>query len=139
VGAFVYSVGMPPVIAVTAEKALEILHREPQRVTRLQHNGAYFRRLAQERGLDTGTGAGTAVCPIVVGDSLVAMMLSHRLLDRGINVQPVTHPAVPAKTSRLRFFLSAMHDEGDIETAIDVTAAEIQRVRDELRAVKVLA
>jgi 8-amino-7-oxononanoate synthase len=139
VGAFVYSVGMPPVIAVAAETALAIMHREPDRVTRLQRNGQYFQRLASERGLDTGTGAGTAVCPIVVGDSLVAMMLSQRLLERGVNVQPVTHPAVPAKTSRLRFFLSAMHDAHDIETAIDTTFEELRRVRDTLRAAKALA
>ena len=139
VGAFVYSVGMPPVIAASAETALAIMHREPERVAKLQRNGEYFRRLAIERGLDTGNSAGTAVCPVVVGDSLVAMMLSQRLLERGINVQPVTHPAVPAKTSRLRFFLSAMHDDRDIETAIDVTCEELQRVRDELRSARALA
>jgi 8-amino-7-oxononanoate synthase len=139
VGAFVYSVGMPPVIATAAEVALAIMHREPERVARLQRNGEYFRRLAIGRGLDTGNGAGTAVCPIVVGDSLVAMMLSQRLLERGLNVQPVTHPAVPAKTSRLRFFLSAMHDATDIETAIETTFNEVRRVREELGAVKSLA
>ena len=138
VGAFVYSVAMPPVIAASAETALEILHREPERVARLQRNGAYFRRLAIERGLDTGNGAGTAVCPIVLGDSLLAMMLSQRLLERGINVQPVAHPAVPPKTSRLRFFLSAMHEPRDIETAVDVTFDEVRRVRDELGAIKAL-
>jgi len=139
VGAFVYSVGMPPVIAVAAQTALTIMHREPERVARLRRNGECFQRMAIERGLDTGTGAGTAVCPIVVGDSLVAMMLSQRLLERGINVQPVTHPAVPAKTSRLRFFLSAMHDEADIAKAIDTTFDELQRLRDELHAAKALA
>ena len=139
VGAFVYSVGMPPVIATAAEMALAIMHREPERVARLQRNGEYFRRLAIERGLDTGNGAGTAVCPIVVGDSLVAMMLSQRLLERGLNVQPVTHPAVPAKTSRLRFFLSAMHDAADIETAVETTFDEVRRVREELGVTKSLA
>jgi 8-amino-7-oxononanoate synthase len=139
VGAFVYSVGMPPVIATAAEAALAIMHREPERVARLQRNGEYFRRLAIERGLDTGNGAGTAVCPVVVGDSLVAMMLSQRLLERGLNVQPVTHPAVPAKTSRLRFFLSAMHEAADIETAVETSFDEVRRVREELRAVKIPA
>jgi 8-amino-7-oxononanoate synthase len=139
VGAFVYSVGMPPVIATAAETALAIMHREPERVARLQRNGEYFGRLAIECGLDTGNGAGTAVCPVVVGDSLVAMMLSQRLLERGLNVQPVTHPAVPAKTSRLRFFLSAMHDAADIEKAVDTTFDEVRRVREELRTVKSFA
>ena len=43
VGVFVYSVGMPPVIAASTLKALEILHREPERVHNLQRNGAVFR------------------------------------------------------------------------------------------------
>ena len=130
VGAFVFSVGMPPAIAAAAHKALEILHREPERVGRLQRNSAYFYGLARERGLDTGTGAGTAVCPIMVGESLPAVMLSKRLAERGINVLPVTHPAVPAKSSRLRFFLTAEHTQADMEAAIEVTADECEKLRE---------
>ena len=129
VGAFVFSVGMPPVIAASAHKALEILHREPERVARLQHNAAAFLARARERGLDTATAAGTAICPIMVGDSLPTVVLSQRLLERGINALPVTHPAVPAKSSRLRFFVTAMHTQAQIETAVDVTAEELARLR----------
>ncbi len=74
-GAFVYSVAVPPVIAEATLKALEIMHREPERVTRLQYNGMAFRELAKRRGLDTGTGAGTAIYPIIKGDSLPAAVL----------------------------------------------------------------
>ena len=88
VGAFVFSVGMPPVIAAAAHKALEILHREPERVARLQHNAAYFCSLAKARGLDLGTAAGTAVCPVIIGDSLPTVVLSQRLLERGVNALP---------------------------------------------------
>jgi 8-amino-7-oxononanoate synthase len=130
VGVFVFSVGMPPVIAATAHKALEVLHREPERVARLQHNAAYFCSLAKARGLDLGTAAGTAVCPVMVGDSLPTVVLSQRLLERGVNALPVTHPAVPAKSSRLRFFVTAMHTRAQIETAIDATAEELANVRD---------
>lgn len=137
VGVFVYSVGMPPVIAASTLKALEILHREPERVRMLQHNGAYFRALAQERGLDTGNSAGTAICPIIVADSLPAVMLSQRLLERGINVQPVTHPAVPPKASRLRFFLTAMHTERDIDSAIDATVEELAKVHERMRGLNI--
>jgi len=134
VGAFVYSVGMPPVIAASTLKALEILHREPERVSKLQRNGAVFRSLALEHGLDTGSGAGTAICPIIVADSLPAVMLSQRLLERGINVQPVMHPAVPAKASRLRFFLTATHTETEMAAAIQATAEELGNVRGKLLA-----
>lgn len=136
-GAFVYSVGMPPVIAASAAKALEIMHREPERVARLQHNGAYFRDYARKKGLDTGNGGGTAVCPIVVGDSIPAVILSQKLFHRGINVQPVLYPAVPAKSSRLRFFLTAMHTDEEIETAIDATVAELAKIPDNMPALKI--
>ena len=134
VGVFVYSVAMPPVIAASALKALEIMHREPQRVTKLQQNGATFRSLALNRGLDIGNGAGTAICPIIIADSAPAVVLSQRLLERGINVQPVTHPAVPAKASRLRFFLTAMHADAEMAAAIEATAEELGQVRDRMRA-----
>jgi len=133
VGVFVYSVAMPPVIAASTLKALEILHREPERVSRLQHNGATFRSLALQRGLDTGNGTGTAICPIIVADSAPAIMLSQRLLERGINVQPVTHPAVPAKTSRLRFFLTATHTETEMTAAIETTAEELGNIQARMR------
>jgi 8-amino-7-oxononanoate synthase len=132
-GVFVYSVGMPPLIAAAAHAALDMLHGEPQRVLQLQANAARFKELAQERGLDTGTGAGTAVSPIVVGDSIPAVVLSQKLLERGINVLPVLYPAVPAKASRLRFFLTAMHTESEMKTALDATAEELQSMPQTLR------
>jgi 8-amino-7-oxononanoate synthase len=134
VGVFVYSVGMPPLIAAAALKSLQILYREQERVERLQHNAALFDTLAKRRGLDTGNSAATAVCPIMVGDSLPAVVLCQKLFQRGINVQPVTYPAVPAKTSRLRFFLTTMHGDSDIEAAVDATAEEMQRMPETMRA-----
>lgn len=136
-GVFVYSVGMPPVIAATALKALEILHREPERVRALQHNAARFCALATARGLDIGNAAGTAVCPVLVANSLPAVMLSQRLFERGINVLPVTYPAVPAKASRLRFFLTAAHNEEQLATAVEATAEELARVREKVRTLGV--
>jgi 8-amino-7-oxononanoate synthase len=128
VGAFVYSVAMPPVIAAASLRALEIMHREPERVARLQRNGRMFFELARKHGLNAGSGFGSAICPIIVGDSLPAGILSQRLFERGINVMPVVHPAVPAKESRLRFFLTASHTEADLATAIAVTAEELGRI-----------
>jgi 7-keto-8-aminopelargonate synthetase-like enzyme len=125
------------VIATSALKALEILHREPQRVQTLQRNAERFRSLALARGLDVGNAAGTAVCPIMVADSLPAVMLSQRLLERGINVLPVTYPAVPAKESRLRFFLTATHTDAEIGAAVDAIAEELGHVRAKMRALNV--
>lgn len=136
-GAFVYSVGMPPVVAASVEKALELMHREPERVARLQGNGRYFQSYAKKKGLDTGLGSGFAVIPIIVGESIATVMLSQELFRRGINVQPVLYPAVPVKSSRLRFFLTAMHSRQDIETAIDTMVEEMAKLPERLRLLKV--
>jgi 8-amino-7-oxononanoate synthase len=132
--AFVYSVGMPPAVAAAAAKALDILHREPERVARLATNGRLFFEGARARGLDTGSACGTAICPVVTGDSIAAALLAQRMFARGVNVQPVLYPAVPAKTSRLRFFLTAMHEDDDIATTLDILAEEVAALPAAVRA-----
>jgi 8-amino-7-oxononanoate synthase len=136
-GAFVYSVAMPPVIAAAALTALEIMHREPERVAALHSNGVAFHAQARERGLDIGLGIGTAICPIIIGDSMPAAVLSQTLFERGINVQPVLYPAVPPKESRLRFFLTAPHTQQEIAAAVEVLAEEVARLDQNLRAMNV--
>lgn len=135
-GGFVYSVGLPPVIAASVEKALELVHREPKRVAQLQGNGAHLRNYAASKGLDTGLSCGTAITPIVVGDSLSAVILSQELNHRGINIQPLIYPAVPAKAARLRFFVTSRHSRQDIETAIDVLAEEVAKLPARMQAMK---
>ncbi|MPZ57868.1 MAG: aminotransferase class I/II-fold pyridoxal phosphate-dependent enzyme [Rhizobiales bacterium] len=127
-GVFVYSVGLPPALAAGASKALELMHREPERVRRLRQNCVYFHELATENGLDTGAGMSTAVCPILVTDSLPAVVLSQRLLERGINVLPIIYPAVPAKASRLRFFITAAHTDAQIKIAVEATVDELREI-----------
>jgi 8-amino-7-oxononanoate synthase len=127
-GVFVYSVGLPPALAAGAGKALELMHEEPERVHQLQRNSRYFHDLAQQHGLDTGASMGTSVCPIMVSDSLPAVVLSQRLLERGINVLPIIYPAVPAKASRLRFFITATHTDEQIRTTVEATAEELREI-----------
>ncbi|NNM74878.1 aminotransferase class I/II-fold pyridoxal phosphate-dependent enzyme [Enterovirga sp. DB1703] len=125
VGAFVFSVGLSPPVAAASRKALEIMLREPERVERLHRNGRLFVETAKRHGLDTGTAAGTAIAPVILGESLKAAMLSNRLSERGFNVMPILHPAVPERLARLRFFITSEHTPEQIEEAARVTAEEI--------------
>ncbi len=129
-GGFVYSVGLPPAMAGAAIASLDLLHAEPQRVAKLRRNGALFSALAREQKLDIGETTGLAVIPVVVYDSLVAVVLSQKLLERGINVQPIIHPAVPERTSRLRFFITSEHSEEQIRRTVATVAEELRAVGD---------
>jgi 8-amino-7-oxononanoate synthase len=92
--------------------------QEPERVARLQHNAALLLRLAREAGIDTGRSQGHAIVPAITGSSLKAARLSNALFERGINVQPIVHPAVEEKAARLRFFVSHLHSQAQIEELV---------------------
>ncbi len=127
---FVFSVGMPPIVAAACHKALELMLREPERVHKLQHISQFFLEYARKKGLDTGAAQGYAIVPIMVGDSMMAGFLANLLFKRGFYVMPITFPAVKEGEARLRFFLSASHTEDHIRTTLDAVAEELPRARE---------
>ena len=119
---FVYSVGLSPADAAAALAALGVMQREPQRVTRLRALSALFLRLARDAGLDTGSSGGSAVVPVIVGDSMRSLRLAQHLFDAGINVQPILYPAVPESSARMRFFITAQHREEQLRSALQAVS-----------------
>jgi len=125
---FVYSVGMAPPVAAAALAALRLIRAEPWRAQTLQQRGRMFLELAQAAGIDTGSSAGLSVIPAITRSSLKAARLSEALFRRGINVQPIVHPAVPERAARLRFFISSEHTEDQIRSTVEVLAEELRRL-----------
>ena len=124
----VYSVGMSPPVAAAASAALQLLKAEPERVARLQANGALFLEEARAHGLDTVTSRGYAIVPIMVGDIVRAGRITDRMLARGVNVLPIIYPAVPLKAARLRFFVTSEHTPEQIRTAVRIAAEELRKL-----------
>ncbi len=94
---------------------------------RLQANARRFSDAAHAARLDLGASAGHAIVPVMTGSSLRAVVLSERLFERGINVQPIIHPAIPERLARLRFFVSSEHAEDQIDDAVRVVAEELPK------------
>ena len=124
---FVYSVGMPPPIAGAAIAALDVMAAEPERVARLNRNARRFLDGARAAGLDTGPSEGVAIVPVITGSSIKAARLSQALARRGINVQPILHPAVAERAARLRFFISSEHTDAQIDRTLEVLVEEAAR------------
>lgn len=122
---FVYSVGLPAPTAAVALEALRVMRAEPWRTRRLADNGALFRQCAKAAGLNTGLSVGAAIVPVITGSSLSAARVAELLFRRGINVQPILHPAVPEQSARLRFFLSASHEPEAIRRVVTETASAV--------------
>ncbi|MBL1198793.1 MAG: aminotransferase class I/II-fold pyridoxal phosphate-dependent enzyme [Nostoc sp. GBBB01] len=125
---FVYSVGLSPANTAAALAALRLLKTEPTKVKTLQQRSQYFLNLAQTQGWNTGTSQNSPIIPIVVGNSLTCIQLSHFLFQAGINVQPMIYPAVANHAARLRFFISCLHTEEQINMAIAALAMAFSQV-----------
>lgn len=135
-GGFVYSVGLSPLLAAAASEALTLMHEEPWRVKRLQDNSRYFLDKARSYGLNVGDSQGYAVVPLIVSDSLKAVMLSHKLFEKGINVQPIIYPAVPELKARLRFFITSRHTVEQIDRTLLIAFEAMQQIHEEHAALK---
>ncbi|MBO0734545.1 MAG: aminotransferase class I/II-fold pyridoxal phosphate-dependent enzyme, partial [Methylocapsa sp.] len=85
---------------------------------------------AKARGWNTGTSAGIAIVPIMAGNSVRAVALSQKLFERGVNVQPIIHPAVPERAARLRFFLTSEHTAPEIEQTIEAIAGAMKEIAE---------
>ena len=125
---FVYSVGMPPSNVAAALASLRLLEEEPHRVETLQARSRLFLKEARRVGLNTGMSNNTPVVPIIIGNSLHALQLSHQLFERGINVQPILYPAVEESAARLRFFITTCHSEQQITDTVAAVAEELEKI-----------
>lgn len=127
---FVYSAGITPANGVAALSALRLMLAEPDRVQKLQANARVFHEALVARNLDTGPAlGGSAVIPVVTGNSMHAMLLSQHLLAKGINVQPIVYPAVADDAARLRFFLSSTHTTEQLQWTAETVAETLAGVR----------
>ena len=125
-----FSNALPPTVAASAIRALEILEREPERVQRLRENAAWFR--GELRGLGyRPLESESAIIPVIVGDTALAIRLSRTLYDdHGVFVIGFGYPVVPEGTARLRVQLSASHTRAHLQRAIDAFAALRSEIPD---------
>ncbi len=113
-----FSNALPVTVAASAETAIRILMREPQRVTKLKDNVAYARAEIGKAGFEV-LESPTAICPIIVHDTAKAIAMSKRLLELGVFVIGFGYPVVPEGHARLRVQISAAHEKAHIDRLVD--------------------
>ncbi len=112
-----FSNALPCTVACSADKAIEVLMREPQRVQRLRDNVEYARNGIRAAGWDVLTSP-TAICPIIVHETARAIALSKRLLEMGVFVIGFGFPVVAEGHARLRVQISAAHTTAHLDALI---------------------
>lgn len=114
---FIFSAALAPASAAAADKALEILMSEPERVEQVRKNAQYLKQSFDELGLNT-MGTETCVVPVFIGDDRVAIGVCQELLKLGVFTTPVIYPAVRRGQSVIRCSVMATHTQKDLDTAV---------------------
>ena len=126
-GILLYGASPTPANAAAALEALRVMVAEPERSLRLQDNAAYFIEKANAAGLDTYHSRDSAVVPIMMRDSELALWMSVRLFEDGICTYPMMYPIVPRNKCRLRFFINTNHTRDQIDHTIEAITARLKK------------
>ncbi|MEC8817491.1 MAG: aminotransferase class I/II-fold pyridoxal phosphate-dependent enzyme, partial [Planctomycetota bacterium] len=108
---------LPATVACSADRAIELLMDEPQRVARLRANVEAAREGIRGVGFEV-LESPTAICPIIVHDTARAIAMSQRLLELGVFVIGFGYPVVPEGEARLRVQISAAHEPHHLEALV---------------------
>jgi 8-amino-7-oxononanoate synthase len=118
--ALIFSASVTPASAAAALASLEIIEHEPQLRTRLKQISDKMRNGFKSLGLEVGTGVGTPIVPIFIGDRVKTMQVWRRILDRGVFVNAIVVPAVQPGRDLLRTSYMATHEDQQLDTILRI-------------------
>ena len=117
----IFSASMPPSSVASVLAALEIIEEEPERREALWRNTRRMQEGLKNLGYDIGLSE-TPVIPVLVGELQRMLMFWKELFDAGIFTNPVTPPAVPENSCRLRISLMATHTDEHVDQVLEAFA-----------------
>ena len=113
-----FSNALPPTVAASALRSIEVLEREPARVETLRRNATYFREQLLGLGFKPLAGE-TPIIPVILGETAKAIQMSEALLDEGVFVTGFGFPVVPQGQARVRCQISAGHTRAHLDRALE--------------------
>ena len=119
---FVFTTGLPAAVIAAVDAALDVVYAADGLRAELQEKARRFRTQLASLGLDT-SGSSTQIVPLVTGASDAAVALSAALEEAGVLAVAIRPPTVPTGTARLRFSLTALHADRDVEDALNAVQA----------------
>jgi len=115
---YLFSNSVPPVIAATTLRALDLIEDGSELRARLHDNTQHFRTRMVAAGFTIVAGE-HPIAPVMLGDAALASSFAERLLQRGVYVIGFSYPVVPLGKARIRTQMCAGHSRQQLDRAID--------------------
>lgn len=126
--AMIFSASVTPASVAAALASLDIIETEPALRDRLRVISNKMRAGFRAQGLEVGSGEGTPIVPIFIGDRMKTMVAWRKVIDRGVFVNAILVPAVQPGRDLLRTSYMATHEDRQLDTILGV----IDEVRQEI-------
>jgi glycine C-acetyltransferase len=115
---YLFSNSIPPVIAATTLRVLDLVESSDELRANLRRNTAHFRRRMTDAGFAIVAGE-HPIAPVMLGDAALAARFAEKLLERGVYVIGFSYPVVPMGKARIRTQMCAGHTLEQLDRAID--------------------
>ena len=121
---FIFSASLTPASCATARAALKVIREHPEIVERLGDLAEYYRDGLDARGVPTvkAENKRIPIIPIYTYDAERTLLISKKLFEEGVYVNPVLPPATAPTECLLRTSLMATHTESVLDEAMDIIA-----------------
>lgn len=123
---YLFSNTLAPSITAASIEVLNMLIHSTQLRDKLEVSTAYFRSRMTALGFDIPDGIHPIV-PVMLYDANLAQAFSGSLFKRNVLASGFFYPVVPEGKARIRVQISALHNDADLDYALDA----FQGARDE--------
>jgi len=115
---YLFSNSLAPAIVGASIKVFDMLKGDTSLRDKLEWNTNYFKEGMKKAGFDIIDGD-SAIVPVMLYDAKLSQTMANMLLEMGIYVIGFFFPVVPKEKARIRVQLSAAHEKGHLDKAIE--------------------
>ena len=119
---FIFTTSLPPAVAAGALASVRHLKASSEERAAQQDRVAKLRRALDAAGIPHMHNP-SHIVPVMVGDAVRCKLISDRLMEQGIYIQPINYPTVPRGTERLRITPGPLHTDADIAHLVGALSA----------------
>jgi 8-amino-7-oxononanoate synthase len=121
---FIFCASIPPSNCATALAALRVLKKQPELVTKLANLSSHMRKNLTVNGIKIRMSS-TPIISIYTYDADKTFIITKKLYDNGVYVNPVVPPATAAGECLLRTSYMASHTHELLDEAADIISKVI--------------
>ena len=118
----IFSASITPASTACVIEALNVMEDERWRMDALWNNTHRAKEAFVKAGFETGVSE-TPIIPLYVRDNEKTFIMTRKLMDAGVFVNPVVSPAVRSEDTLIRYSLMATHTFDQIDESVEKISA----------------